>query len=251
MPPRSRKRKLSSAAANEDPNNEEKNKTLMPYLPHDIWFKILSWLSATCLYNIMSRVSSTWATMIRHPCFVDTHLRRSRSGLFVQGMMNHFLEVINGNVEITEFELECPGRLYSSYQGVCLFYNYATRADYVMNLVTTQIVEIFRPVVVPRYRARCTGMHNFSVIRDRRSGELKLVYAIQRYNGECSWYVQKLGIESSWKRISGSYMFAAVDFPGLSIGGFVVYQVYNSVVVFDVSDETIKMICCPEIDIPK
>lgn len=250
MPPKSKKRKLSSAAANDNSNNEKENQTLRPYLHHDTWFEILSWLSATCLYNIVSRVSNTWAAMIRRPCFVDKHLRRSRSGIFVQGnMINYFLEVISGNVEITEFELECPGMVYSSYQGVCLFYNYSTNADYVMNLVTTQSVEISRPVVVPKYRKSCNGMLNFSVIRDRCSGELKLVYAIQRNNGECSWYVQKLGIENSWKRISASHTSETiVDFPGMSIGGFVVYQVCNSVLVFDVSDETIRMICSPDIE---
>ncbi|KAK1375899.1 hypothetical protein POM88_032092 [Heracleum sosnowskyi] len=147
MPPRSRKRKLSSSAANDNLNNEKKNQTLVPYLHRDIWFEILSWLSATCLYNIIIQ-----ARVPRH----------------------------------TVFQLP-----------------------------------------------RESEMRNFSVIRDRRSGELKLVFAIQQYNGECSWYVQKLGIGYSWKRISGSHTFADVDFPGMSIGGFVVYQVSNNVVVFD------------------
>ncbi|KAK1379849.1 hypothetical protein POM88_026593 [Heracleum sosnowskyi] len=90
-----------------------------------------------------------------------------------------------------------------------------------------------------------------SVIHDRRSGEFKLaVFGLQLHIGLCSWYVLNIGIENSWKKISGDHKYGTVCFPGLSFWGFLAYKVgiTSNIVTLDVSDETFHMICCPKED---
>ncbi|KAK1353064.1 hypothetical protein POM88_052902 [Heracleum sosnowskyi] len=215
--------KISRASNKKDKNNNSETitdvQTLVPYLHHDIWFDILSWLSAICLYNIMSRVCNTWATIIRHPDFVEKHLLRSRSGIFIQGRTTRFLDLTNNNVEITYIKLKYLGLMRCSYQGISLFYKNVTKANYVVNPVTMQLAQISPPDY------KYSSYNGYNVICDRCSGEFKLVFADQQWGGVCSWYVQKLGTENSWKKVSGRHKFSRMEFPGLSVGGFYRLQV--------------------------
>lgn len=55
-------------------------------------------------------------------------------------------------------------------------------------------------------------------------------------------YVQKLGTENSWKKISGGHRFGKLDFPGMSISGFLIYRGRKGIVVLDVSVETVHRV---------
>lgn len=221
----------------------------MPHLHHDIWFEILSWLSASYLYNIVSRVCHTWATIIHNPYFVDMHLSRSRTGLFIQDIIKHTppphtLELIDGfaiGSLITSNNF--PGLMHSSYQGVSLFCYSDRGTFYVINPVTMQFAQLSRPNVNQAKIIR----YSYSIIRDRRSRELKVVCACLQSQCAFTWYVQRLGIENTWKNIgewkSGRGILTC---PGMSIGYFMVYVVASvRIVVLDVSDESIRPIHCP------
>lgn len=86
---------------------------------------------------------------------------------------------------------------------------------------------------------------SYSAVRDRRSGEVKLVLACLERYGIRSWYVQKLGTKDSWKTISKGKIFGELEFPGISIAGFLIYIQWTDIVVLDVSLETIHRIYAP------
>lgn len=185
--------------------------------------------------------------MIRQPHFVQTNLHRSKCGtlnfLDNRGYL-YSVELYSSYVKARFLKVDVRWLLESTSQGLCVFYDSSARVMYVINPVTMQRAEISGyDFLIPPYTR-----YSLSAVCDRQSGEVKLVlaFAERSYYESAFWYVQKLGSENSWKKISAGHLVGGLDLPAISIAGFLIYVLARKdIVVLDVSDETVHKICSP------
>ncbi|KAI4353580.1 hypothetical protein L6164_002519 [Bauhinia variegata] len=218
-------------------------------LPEDVFCYVLSRLAAKCLYSNARYVCKPWATIIRSSHFIETQLCHANPGLFVQSTAYPYGAYIfdikeNEQFEVTDKKPQYPGRFLNSFQGLALFYQYATGIVYVANPITMQVAR------VPDLLKCKLAYPPCAIVRVPRTGEFKLFAAhvqMQRGVSICHWYVLRLGIEDSWKIIttqSGDFDFKCS--PVYTGGSDLYWITEHSVILLDVDKETFLMFSHPQ-----
>ncbi|KAL1329523.1 hypothetical protein HN51_046646 [Arachis hypogaea] len=241
---------ICSCSCSQSQDKRQQNVASTVCLTEDIiFFNILTRLPATFLFSSARLVCKAWAAIICKTQFVDAHLRHAKSGVFLQSTRPtygaRFLEFKdNGAYQVTRLSSKYPGRILNSCDGLSLFLQYSTGALHVSNPVTNQEER------VPYLLGGENLMYPPCAIARVPHGEFKLFAAnVEKQAGVsvCHWYVLRLGIDNSWRKIgteSGDFDFKCIP---IYTGGYDLYWVTERrVIVMDVAKETFKTFQLPQ-----
>ncbi|KAK9284048.1 hypothetical protein L1049_012308 [Liquidambar formosana] len=238
-----------------DKKIKERN-TLNPYLHEDLIFNILVRLPADVLHKSMRLVCKGWANIIRHPLFIEAHLLRANTGIFVESIDSpgcaRFFEIKDGEVRVTELKRQFPRRMVASCEGVSLFTDPIDhRALYVANPATLQVTKLPYLNLPPN-----PLFFSSSIARISPTGQYKVVHAYKDSRKVCHWLLLTVGVDNSWRKIDchpaiGSGQIDLECFP-VSVGGVVYwidFEFYldgdNYFLAMDMGDETIHKVPIP------
>lgn len=195
------------------------------YLHQELIFDILVRLPADDLHKSMRYVCKAWANLVIDPLFIEAHLLRANTGLFVESVdypsCASFFEIKAGEFRMTELKGPFPGRMISSCDGVALFTDPIDhRCHHVANLVTKEVVTLPN-LDVPHN----LDYFSSSIARISLTGEFKVVHAYEYSNKVCHWLLFTVGVDNSWRQFDfcPAYEIGLLDmdcFP-VSAGGVI------------------------------
>lgn len=171
----------------------------LAFLPVDIIINILLWLPAEFLYKYGRLVCKQWARIIGKPSFVESHLKKSRSGLLIQFFERRhsiFLEMKYGGFVMTHIRQHFRILLQDSCRGLCLFCgSYSNKSLYVQNPITGQTVKL--PSCCEIENENHLFSHLVYIPQDKEYKVIRMCCAFDNYN----WRVLTLGRDVAWRKL--------------------------------------------------
>ncbi|XP_057496989.1 uncharacterized protein LOC130781691 isoform X2 [Actinidia eriantha] len=237
--------------------SNRKKKSCVASLPEEIVFFILVRLPADILYNSAQYVCWQWYSIIRNPCFIYEHLRRSTtSGLFIQyDMLPYtpcFAELGKTNATVTEVSFPFPIEVLASCDGLVLFRDRQNRdGPALFSNKKNMTIRVANPLIkkvatVPPLTVQGYHYSFFSLVRARSTREYKVVFAygsnLRIEDFDCM--VVTLGKDHAWKLIKNNKKIhnsfrKLFCYRPLSKGGFLYWAHFDLpfVVTLDVESE--------------
>ncbi|KAM7489943.1 hypothetical protein LguiB_027427 [Lonicera macranthoides] len=214
-------------------NNMSMNVNAMPYLsrrndqigvPHlskEIMFNIFLLLPADIIHDAIRYVSPVWFGIVHDPYFINEHLLKSSTVLFIQNEkfpeFAHSVEVRETDVKVTKIRYPFRGLVHASCDGLVLY----------SDLLNGYILHVANPVTKQHVRLPTLQSLNeyliyscsCALVYAASTRDYKVVHVYQ--DGDWLWrcLILTLGVDDTWREIETKEAFGVKE--PISVGGFV------------------------------
>ncbi|XP_075498876.1 F-box protein At5g49610-like [Primulina tabacum] len=219
------------------------------YLPQEVFFEFLSYLSAQVLYDVMRHVCKEWNLIIRSRVFINHHLRNSATGIIIQECLPLadnvvYVEMRRGCMEISKLDYRFKNLVWTSCNGLVLSYDPRDRQIlYVINPLTKQWA------VLPPYLHKIIFFPSFGLAFCEASMEYKVVYACgeEFLNPRTRIHVLTVGVDKVWRCIDINPFDGIAYRSPFVTGGYVHFIGQTVVLTFNVETEAVCRFSLPQL----
>ncbi|KAM7486993.1 hypothetical protein LguiA_003002 [Lonicera macranthoides] len=193
----------------------------VPHLSKEIMFNIFLLLPADIIHDAIRYVSPVWFGIVHNPYFIDEHLLKSSTVLFIQNKkfpeFAHSVEVRETDVKVTKIGYPFRGLVHASCDGLVLYGDLLN--GYILHVANPATKQHVRLPTLQSLNEYLIYPQSCALVYAASTRDYKVVHAYQ--HGDWLWHclILTLGVNDTWREIETKEVFG-VEKP-ISVGGFV------------------------------